>query len=197
MLWFKRILICCFIFLGFYSLKSAQSSAFPEFLQSDFSSLFVQYPETFDRLQVFAQNLASREQRVITSKNLETFLSAKDLKTFARYLSSEQFAKRLEKIQEKNPILVALAKKWIRNAALRVFADPLRSFIEPIANACDATAGKDKSIGKFGLGFFSILSFLSHQETDGAIINIKTACRSDFEQGKLFAGMISPLNSIN
>ncbi|KKQ32233.1 MAG: hypothetical protein US49_C0012G0015 [candidate division TM6 bacterium GW2011_GWF2_37_49] len=187
MLWFKRILICCFIFLGFYSLKSAQSSAFPEFLQSDFSSLFVQYPETFDRLQVFAQNLASREQRVITSKNLETFLSAKDLKTFARYLSSEQFAKRLEKIQEKNPILVALAKKWIRNAALRVFADPLRSFIEPIANACDATAGKDKSIGKFGLGFFSILSFLSHQETDGAIINIKTACRSDFEQGKLFA----------
>lgn len=187
MLGFKNGLIWGIIFVCFVSLKSDQDSAFPEFLQADLETLFGIHSDTFTRLQVFAQDLEKSEQRVITSKNLEAFLAAKDLKTFARYLASEQFAKRLDKLQEKNPILVALAKKWIRNAALRVFADPLRSFLEPIANACDATAGPGKFIGKFGLGFFSILSFLSHQETDGTIINVKTAYNTDFEQNKTFA----------
>lgn len=202
---FKACIILVHIFLGLLVWNSMYSasiganpdhgqdyikelrSMFPDLLQSDIESLFGQHAETFAKLQMFAQAIERRNKFVITSKNLQTFLSADNLKTFARYVSSDEFQKRLETMQDRNPILVALAKKWIRNAALRIFSDPLRSFLELIVNACDATVGAERAVGKFGMGFFSILSLLSHPETDGTVINLRTVCRSDFGISGYFA----------
>jgi len=49
-----------------------------------------------------------------------------------------------------------IAKSLIKVAATRIFADPTQAFMEPIANSIDAYFPK-RRIGKFGMGFFSML----------------------------------------
>nr|NGX58413.1 hypothetical protein [Chlamydiota bacterium] len=75
-----------------------------------------------------------------------------------------------------------MVKKWIRNASTYIFQDPLRSFLELILNSYDAQNPDDQPIGRFGMGFFSIFYFLTHKETDGCIIELKTRY---LEDGKL------------
>lgn len=86
-----------------------------------------------------------------------------------------------------NPIRTALARKWVRNAAVRIFHDYTRSFLELVVNACDAMVLPEQSVGKFGMGFFSIFSFLSHQETDGCEILVETCYKDPDADNKLRA----------
>ncbi len=67
------------------------------------------------------------------------------------------------KCEECTQIGYKVAKSLIKVAATRVFADPEQSIIEPIVNSFDAYASKNpknKHIGKFGMGFFSLLYWL-------------------------------------
>ncbi len=76
-----------------------------------------------------------------------------------------------------NPIRRAMAEKWVRNAATRIFHDKARSVLEIVVNSFDvmlAMQGKPVT-GKFGMGFFSIFSLLDNADTGGARIIIKTA----------------------
>ena len=60
----------------------------------------------------------------------------------------------------------SLAKNLIRIAATRIFANPYQSILELPVNSIDsyaALAGKKSSIGKFGMGFFSILCWIFDQ----------------------------------
>ena len=89
---------------------------------------------------------------------------------------------RLKTLEKTNPVREKLAKWWIRNAAVRVFHDNMRSFLEIVVNACDATLkkhGVSGGVGKFGLGFFSILSFLAFEETGGTVMTIKTSFKPE------------------
>ena len=52
-----------------------------------------------------------------------------------------------------------ITNSMIRVAATRIFADPSQSIMELLANSIDSYR-KDSSIGKFGMGFFSILYWL-------------------------------------
>ena len=57
----------------------------------------------------------------------------------------------------------SLAKNLIRIAATRIFANPYQSILELPVNSIDSyasMAGKKSSIGKFGMGFFSILCWV-------------------------------------
>ena len=57
----------------------------------------------------------------------------------------------------------SLANNLIRIAATRIFADPYQSILELPVNSIDSynrMQGKQTSIGKFGMGFFSILYWL-------------------------------------
>lgn len=111
------------------------------------------------------------------AKNLEAFFAAQQPGEFQQnILHNPSF--------EPNSIRAKLAKKWIANAATRIFNNHIRSFLELVLNACDATmANKNDNhmVGKFGMGFFSILSFLWHTEAhwpsdkQGATITITTA----------------------
>lgn len=76
-----------------------------------------------------------------------------------------------------NTIRTKLAKKWVRNAAIRVFNDYKRSFLELVVNACDSMLPARESVGKFGMGFFSIFSFLFNDQTTGASIVLKTCSK--------------------
>ncbi len=71
------------------------------------------------------------------------------------------------------PLYEKICAHWVRNAAFRIFHNPLRSFLELVVNALDARE-PDHPIGKFGLGFLSIMSFLIHEETRGCRIQITT-----------------------
>ena len=73
-----------------------------------------------------------------------------------------------------NPIRQALAHKWVHNAVGHIFHDELRSFLEIVVNACDASVTPDKSVGKFGMGFFSVLKLLSFPETRGTTMILDT-----------------------
>lgn len=54
-----------------------------------------------------------------------------------------------------------ISKSIIRNAISRIFVNPYQSIIEPIVNGMDAYKMNVKqSVGKFGMGFFSILYWL-------------------------------------
>ncbi len=67
------------------------------------------------------------------------------------------------KCKECTQIGYKVAKSLIKVAATRVFADPEQSIIEPIVNSFDAYSSlnpKNKKIGKFGMGFFSLLYWL-------------------------------------
>jgi hypothetical protein len=62
-----------------------------------------------------------------------------------------------------NPLGKKIADALIRTASIRIFSDPEQSVMEPIANSIDsynAIAGKP-SIGKFGMGFFSVLYWIA------------------------------------
>jgi len=62
-----------------------------------------------------------------------------------------------------------VAKSLVRVAATRIFADPTQSALEPVVNSLDAYF-PDKNTGKFGMGFFSLLYWV----TDGAKLVIKS-----------------------
>lgn len=91
------------------------------------------------------------------------------------------------KALDDNTVRVKTAKKWIRNAAVRIFNDPLRSFLELVVNGVDATVekywGPEHSVGKFGMGFFSILALLWWRQEGwdtknyGTTITVTTAAR--------------------
>jgi len=102
--------------------------------------------------------------------------------TIQKYLEKKQIGIPLED----NLLRKKIARKWIRNAAIRIFDDPLRAFLEVVVNALDATSNKfykdeNLAVGKFGMGFFSILSFLwkipesakNDQELMGSKITIR------------------------
>ncbi|OJU81438.1 MAG: hypothetical protein BGO10_01915 [Chlamydia sp. 32-24] len=72
-----------------------------------------------------------------------------------------------------------LCRKWIRNATYHIFSDPLRSFLELVTNAIDASYPKEESIGKYGMGFFSILSFLTLKETNGCKLSLTTTYKEN------------------
>jgi hypothetical protein len=62
------------------------------------------------------------------------------------------------------PISHKMAKNIIRVAAKRIFSDPYRSFVEPVTNSYDSymeMEGK-QHVGKFGMGFFSLLYWLNN-----------------------------------
>lgn len=72
-----------------------------------------------------------------------------------------------------------LSSHWLKNAATRIFHKPLRSFLELVVNGLDASLSPEKSVGKFGMGFISILSFLDHPETKGCTLEIETTYQKD------------------
>jgi len=54
-----------------------------------------------------------------------------------------------------------LASNFVRVASTRIFADPYQSIMELVSNAIDASVpAQNKSIGRFGMGFFSIFALL-------------------------------------
>lgn len=80
-----------------------------------------------------------------------------------------------------------IAKSLIKIAALRIFADPEQSIMELPVNSIDAY-NPDRKIGKFGMGFFSILYWLvghpkrsmiihSFSKTDGVYISYQVVIR--------------------
>ncbi len=76
--------------------------------------------------------------------------------------------------EECGPISSSIASNIIRVASQRIFTDPNRSFIEPISNSIDSyreQAGLTSSVGKFGMGFFSLLYWLKN---DMASIDISS-----------------------
>jgi hypothetical protein len=73
-----------------------------------------------------------------------------------------------------NPFSFSMTDGLIRVASTRIFADPEQSFLELAANSVDAyrQIKGEKSIGKFGMGFYSIFYWLYSEP--GSIININT-----------------------
>lgn len=111
---------------------------------------------------------------------LESFLATTSYESFAQALINQSNGIKLAA----NPIRQALAHKWIQNAAGHIFHDELRSFLEIVVNACDASVTPDKSVGKFGMGFFSILKLLSFLDTQGTSINIDTTYKTGNKLGR-------------
>ena len=66
-----------------------------------------------------------------------------------------------------------ISRNIIRVAASRIFADPIMSFFELISNAIDSYG--EVKIGRFGLGFFSILGMLQSKH-DEVIIESRNHC---------------------
>ncbi len=101
-----------------------------------------------------------------------------------------------------------VAKSLIKVAATRIFAEPEQSIIEPIVNSFDAYISKDPSlkgrkIGKFGMGFFSLLYWLvghpkrsmlliSTYEENGNYCSYKAKIRED-NDSLLFDFTIEPI----
>lgn len=117
----------------------------------------------------FSKNLkekiiSSKPVSISLTKIIEIFLAAQDDEECSYFLSSV-----LDNTIEfdKNNTRIGLAHKWVENSANHIFNDPYRSPAEWIANALDSTVAKIGTgtlVGKFGLGFFSGLCFLLHQE---------------------------------
>jgi hypothetical protein len=81
------------------------------------------------------------------------------------------------------PIGHAIASNIIRVASKRIFADPSRSFVEPIANSIDSyreKAGKKSNVGKFGMGFFSLLYWLKGLDNKIYIRSVYKLENNDF-----------------
>lgn len=75
--------------------------------------------------------------------------------------------------QQRKNLNCDIAKHSLHDCIFRVFHDPLRSFLEIVTNALDACT-EHAPIGKLGIGFLSILSFLVHSETSGCQIKMTT-----------------------
>lgn len=62
-----------------------------------------------------------------------------------------------------NPVGAGIGANLVRVSSQRIFADPIRSLLEPISNSIDAYSRLKglPEIGKFGMGFFSILYWLT------------------------------------
>ncbi len=63
----------------------------------------------------------------------------------------------------------SIASNIIRVASRRIFTDPYRSFVEPIANSIDSYRelnGNKSNVGKFGMGFFSLLYWLQDADSN-------------------------------
>ncbi len=82
----------------------------------------------------------------------------------ARFLGS--YASFFDGNSKCSDISQRISESLIKVAATRIFSDPSQSFVEPITNAIDTTRRKyakdnnmplPRSIGKFGMGFFSVL----------------------------------------
>lgn len=69
-----------------------------------------------------------------------------------------------------NPLSLSMSRGLMRVAATRIFNVPEQSFMEIISNAVDAIS--DEKIGKFGMGFYSILYWVYTDPI--AFINIRT-----------------------
>lgn len=68
-----------------------------------------------------------------------------------------------------------ISKSIIRNAVSRIFVNPYQSIIEPIVNGIDAYKTDAKhSVGKFGMGFFSLLYWLIGFPSRKIVIVTKT-----------------------
>lgn len=68
-----------------------------------------------------------------------------------------------------------VSKNIIRVASKRIFDNPYRPFVEPIANSIDSyreLANGNISIGKFGMGFFSLFSWLNRPEAYIRVISL-------------------------
>jgi hypothetical protein len=63
-----------------------------------------------------------------------------------------------------------LSDRNLKNASTRIFNDPLRSFLELVINALDASQST---------GLSSSLSFLDHPETEGCIIHLETTAKDE------------------
>lgn len=128
-----------------------------------------------DEMDLLLEKLAPESGRggikCFSAAHLEAFLAARTNDEFYDFMAEP------EAVREDNPIRQRMAGHWIRNAALRIFSDDLRSFLELVVNARDAMLPAEQAVGKFGMGFFSILSFLAHEETEGATIEIDTRQR--------------------
>lgn len=78
-----------------------------------------------------------------------------------------------------NPLASKISNALVRVAATRIFADPEQSIMELPVNSVDSynqLAG-NKTVGKFGMGFFSILYWILQPASDGTFkrdITIKT-----------------------
>jgi len=72
-----------------------------------------------------------------------------------------------------------LSIHWLKNAATRIFPNPLRSFLELVVNGLDASVPPSNSVGKFGMGFISILGLFDHAETDGCTIGVETTAKNE------------------
>lgn len=76
-----------------------------------------------------------------------------------------------------NALAQGIVTHQLQNATHHVFKDPLRSFLELVVNSLDSSNPPEECVGKFGMGFLSILSFLHHPETNGCRIHITTTYR--------------------
>ncbi len=108
--------------------------------------------------------ISSKPFSIPLTKIIEVFLASQDDEEFSYFFSS--IINNTIDI-DKNDTRVGLAHKWIENSTNHIFNDPYRAPAEWVANALDATVAKKEIgtlVGKFGLGFFSGLCFLLHQE---------------------------------
>jgi len=138
------------------------------------SSVAKDHLAEFVGFQRIAEAISQGKERICASEDLATFLAAQsDFGTFQQFLGNPEMG-----MEAPNQIRDEIARRWIRNAAARVFNRLLRSFLELEVNACDAT-NPGPSVGKFGMGFLSILQMLGYEPTKGVKIVIQTKPRPD------------------
>lgn len=80
-----------------------------------------------------------------------------------------------------------IANSLIKVAATRIFANPSQAFMEPIANSIDAYFPK-RRIGKFGMGFFSLLYWIMPNQA-GDATNAKLEIEN-YSEGECYTAQI-------
>ena len=74
-----------------------------------------------------------------------------------------------------------MANSLIRVASTRIFSNPAQSVVELIVNSIDSyNQGENKSIGRFGMGFFSILYWIFKIPDCFIILQSKTVGGEEF-----------------
>jgi hypothetical protein len=76
-----------------------------------------------------------------------------------------------------------IAYNLVRVAASRIFAEPHQAIVELIVNSADAYNTSSKKVGRFGMGFFSIMYFLL--ENPSRILTIESYYRENNIRKKL------------